>query len=279
MTNNLPDENYGIVENGGMELQLHHSKRINRDFSYNISGNFVYARNKIIEQDETPWGAGHEYMNSTGLPMGSGLYYQVIGVNKTEADLQRYPQVSGATLGDFIYADLDGDGAITNLDRKRSEYTTVPQIAFGATVQVRYKGFDLMVLLQGQARARYYYSPLVDPLSSNFDKRAAERAWTLDNRDSNYPRLGSTISNGGVYNSSFYHYDASFIRLKNVEIGYNLPKTWLQQAGISDCRIYVGGYNLLTFDNLKTVDPETSDTENQNYPQLRVFNAGIKLTF
>lgn len=275
----LPDENLGIVDNTGLELQLSHSKRVNKDFSYTVKGNFLYAKNTIKYMDETPWGKGYDYMRLEGHPMGAELYYKVIGINKTEDDLKNNAQIAGATLGDFIYADLDKDGAITSRDRERRDLTSVPQIVFGATVSMQWKGFDFMVLLQGQARARFYYSPLNDPRSGNLDREAAEKAWTFENRDSNYPRIGSTASNGSVYRNSFYYKDASFLRLKNLEIGYTLPKTLLAKLGITNTRIYIGGYNLFTIDGLKSVDPETSDESVQTYPQLRVFNAGVKLTF
>lgn len=275
----LPDENLGIVSNTGVELQLSHSKRANRNFSYTVKGNFLYAKNTIKYMDETPWGEGYDYMKLEGHPMGAALYYRVIGINKTEDDLKNHPQVAGATLGDFIYADLDKDGAITSRDRERKDLTSVPQIVFGGTANIQWKGFDLMILLQGQARARFYYAPLCDPRSSNIDYQAAKKAWTFENKDSNYPRIGSTASNGSVYRNSFYYKDASFLRLKNLEIGYTLPKTFLAKFGIANTRIYVGGYNLFTIDGLKSVDPETSDESVQTYPQLRVFNAGAKLTF
>jgi TonB-linked SusC/RagA family outer membrane protein len=275
----LPDENIGKVNNTGIEFQFSHQKRVNKDFSYAIKGNFLYAKNKIIFMDETPWGEGYDYMKLEGHPMGAQLYYQAKGINKTEDDLKNNPQVSGATLGDFIFKDLDGDGKITSFDRKRCDLTAVPQIVYGCTLSALYKGFDFMMLLQGQARARFYYSPLNQPISGNIQKDFAEKAWTLDNTDSDYPRIGSGVSNGGLYRSSFYYKDASFLRLKNLEIGYTLPSEWTNKFGIKNLRIYIGGYNLLTFDKLKYVDPENSDEEDQTYPQVKVYNAGVKLTF
>jgi len=278
LTNNLPDENIGIVSNRGVELQLSHENRVN-DLMYHISGNFMWAKNSVDFMDETPWGAGHEYMNATGHPMGAGLYYQVIGINKTQEDLEKYPQMSGAGLGDFIFADIDNDGEITTYDRKRCDYTTVPQIVFGLNGTLQYKNFDFSLLFQGQALARYYYAPLVDPVSSNVEKDAAEKAWTLTNNTSDYPRIGSNIANGGVTRSSFYYRDASFLRLKNLEIGYTIPQKVFGQVGIKSLRVYAAGYNLFTISGLKNVDPETSDESYQTYPQMRIFNFGVKLNF
>lgn len=281
LTNNLPDENIGIVSNRGVELQLTHENRVaNGEFLYRIGGNIMYARNRIEYMDETPWGEGHEYMNATGHPMGAELYYQVIGINKTQEDLEKYPQMAGATLGDFIFADLDGNGVIDTYDRKRCDLTTVPELVFGLNFEAQWKGFDLSVLFQGQGRARYYYAPLMDPVSGNVEREAAEKAWTLDNADSDWPRLGSNVSNGHTTRSSFYYRDASFLRLKNVELGYTFNQAMFgTKVGIRSLRIYIAGYNLLTFSGLKNVDPETDDESYQNYPQMRIFNAGVKLTF
>lgn len=227
-----------------------------------------------------PWGEGHEYMNRTGHPMGSALYYQVIGINRNAEDLENYPQMSGATLGDFIFEDIDKDGKITNFDRKRCDLTTVPEVVFGLGGELQWKQFDFNILFQGQARARFYYAPLVDPVSGNVEKEAAERAWTLANTDASHPRLGSNISNGGVTASSFYYRNASFVRLKNIELGYTLPSSVFgQNAAVKGLRFYIAGYNLFTLSELKNVDPETSDESYQTYPQMRIFNTGVKLTF
>ncbi|MDI9550918.1 MAG: TonB-dependent receptor [Bacteroidales bacterium] len=281
LTNNLPDENIGRVRNQGVELQLSHENRLSGgDLRYRLAGNFLYAKNTIEYMDETPWGEGHEYMNLTGHPMGAGLYYQVAGINKTQADLENIPQMSGATLGDFYFKDLDNDGKITNLDRKRCDLTSVPQIVFGLNAEAQWKNFDFSMLLQGQARVRYYYAPLTDPVSGNVERFAAERAWTLDNPDSDYPRIGSNIVNGSVTRSSWYYRNAAFLRLKNIELGYSIPSNSLfNRLGINGLRFYIAGYNLLTLSGLKEVDPETSDESYQTYPQVRIFNTGVKLTF
>ena len=281
LTNSLPDENIGIVNNKGVELQLSHENKVaGGDFRYRVNGNFMYAKNTIEYMDEAPWPEGHDYMKLEGMPMGSELYYKVGGINKTAEDLQNHPQMSGATLGDFWFVDLDGDGDITELDRYRMPFTSVPQIVFGLSFDATWKNLDFSILFQGQGGARYYYSPAMDPVSGNLDWYAATNAWTLDNPDSNYPRIGSTVSNGGVNRNDFYSMNAAFLRLKNVELGYTLPlKTWIPKLGVKGLRFYIAGYNLLTFSDLKYVDPETSDESYQTYPQMRIVNTGVKLTF
>jgi hypothetical protein len=160
------------------------------------------------------------------------------------------------------------------------DYTVVPQMVFGTSVDITWRNFDFSMLLQGQALARYYYSPMMDPVSGNLDRFAAENAWTKDNPNSDQPRIGSTVSNGGVNRSSFYSRNAAFLRLKNLEIGYTIQMNRLvPKLGVSGLRFYVAGYNLLTLSELKFVDPETSDEGYQTYPQMRIINTGVKLTF
>ena len=100
------------------------------------------------------------------------------------------------------------------------------------------------------------------------------------NPGTNYPRIASNIGNGGVYRSSHYYRNAAFLRLKNLEIGYSIPgRVFGHQVGIKNIRVYGAGYNLLTFSELKTIDPETSDEGYQTYPQVKIYNFGVKVTF
>jgi hypothetical protein len=239
-----------------------------------------YAKNVIEYMDETPYDEKHQYMNRTGHPMGATLIYQVKGINRTHEDLDKYPQMAGAGLGDFYFEDLDGNNIIDAQDRLRCDLTAVPQIVFGLNSEAQWKNFDLSILLQGQALARYYYAPLTDPVSGNIERDVAVNAWTLDNTQTDHPRIASNIGNGGVYRTSYYYRNAAFLRLKNVELGYTLPgNVFGHQVGIKSTRFYAAGYNLLTLSELKTIDPETSDEGYQTYPQVKIFNFGVKVTF
>lgn len=277
----LPDENIGIVDNNGFEFQLSHAGK-SGDFTYNLSGNFLFARNRVVYMDEAPWGEGYDYLKLEGHPMGAMLLYEVIGINKTEEDLTKYPQIKGAQLGDFIFKRNDPNPSdpkvITTKDMKRMELAPVPEIVFGLSFDARWKMFDFMALFSGQARAKYYISRRTDPAEGNILQDIADGRWSKDNPTADKPGVGGVV-NGSA--STWWHRDASFLRLKNIELGMNLPGKWLGSSvtGVNNLRIFIGGYNLLTFDKLKIVDPETSDSEAQNYPQVRIFNAGVKLTF
>jgi TonB-linked SusC/RagA family outer membrane protein len=274
-SSNLPEENIGIVENQGFEAQLRHGGHSKGgDFRYNIAGNFMYARNKVIFMDETPQPEGYEYLYLTGHPMGSSLYYQCIGINRTEEDLKNYPQMAGSGLGDYIYEDIDKNGKIDAKDMLRSDLNTIPQIVFGLTGNFQYKNFDLSILFQGQALARFHYTPLQAPLEGNITEEMATQSWTLDRTDAKYGRINSTNNRK---ESTMWLRNASFLRLKNLELGYNFSGKALKSAGIKGLRLYIGGYNLFTITGLKELDPETNNTA--TYPLMRVFNTGVKVTF
>ena len=261
---------------------MSHEKSVNKNFSYRISGNFTYAKNEVEYMDETPWSSTDDgvyydrsYMNQTGRPMGSSLYYHAIGLFKTQEDLDNYPRAAGQGLGDLIYEDIDKDGKITSNDRYRSPYNTIPQIVYGVTFEARWKAFDFMVLFQGQGRARLYLSQNDDPAVGNITKDLYEGSWSTANPDANKPKLQSSY----VGACDYYLKKANFIRLKNVEIGYTFKNEFFHKMGVASLRFYVGGYNLFTISPLKEIDPETNSSELQAYPQVRVFNTGVKFTF
>ena len=182
--------------------------------------------------------------------------------------------MAGSGLGDYIYADIDENGKIDAKDMLRSDLNTIPQIVFGLTGNFQYKNFDLSILFQGQARARFHYTPLQAPLEGNITKEMATQSWTLDRPDAKYGRINSTNNRK---ESTIWLRNASFLRLKNVELGYNFSGKVLKGAGIKGLRLYIGGYNLFTISGLKELDPETNNTA--TYPLMRVFNTGVKVTF
>lgn len=272
---NLPNENIGKVENKGVELQLTHQSKIGQ-VDLNVSGNFTFARNKVIDIDETPWGEGYEYMNAEGKPMGTGLYYQAIGIFRDEEHLESYPHLEGARPGDIIFKDVDGNGQIDGMDRVRADLMHFPEIVFGLNIGLNWRNFDLNMLLQGQARAQQAVYTRMDATGNSFNF-ITENRWTTNNLDGTMPRSGSSITNN--YESNFWMRDASFLRLKNIEIGYTLPQRWFKKVPISNCRVYISGYNLFTLDHIKVMDPETDNAGGSYYPQMKIFNFGLSLTF
>ncbi|MDR1201825.1 MAG: TonB-dependent receptor [Tannerellaceae bacterium] len=272
---NLPNENIGKVRNQGIELLLTHNSKIG-EVGLNLSGNFMFARNKVINIDETPWPEGHDYMKAEGKPMGTELYYHAIGIFRTQEELDSYPSKPGAELGDLIYEDVDKNGVIDDLDRVRADLMHFPEIVFGFNVGLNWKSFDVSMLLQGQARAQQLVHMRIDHTGNAFKERTDNR-WTPNNINGTMPRVESITSTSAE--SDFWMKDATFVRLKNLEIGYTLPQSLLKKLRISNLRIYLSGHNLFTFDKLKVMDPESDQAGANYYPQMRLFNIGVNLTF
>jgi TonB-linked SusC/RagA family outer membrane protein len=273
----LPDENIGKVANSGVELQLRHDRRAGK-VNYGVSGNFMYARNKVIFIDETPWPEGHDYLKAEGKPLGAGLAYKTLGIYRDQAEIDAYPHIPSVRPGDLKFEDIDGDGSITSLDRTRRNLTSFPEIVFGLNFNAAWNGFDASILFQGQARAEQSIYSRVDQTSNFYMERVRDR-WSPSNPNGSQPRAGGTINFPESYNSDFFIQNASFVRLKNLEIGYTAPKAWFEKLNIQNLRLYVSGFNLFTLSHIKVIDPETTTSDGGYYPQLRVFNAGLNVTF
>ncbi|WP_255474213.1 SusC/RagA family TonB-linked outer membrane protein [Pontibacter qinzhouensis] len=274
----VPSENIGQVDNNGIEATLGYSKS-SGDFKYNISGNITYATNKIVFRDEAP--EVLDYQRETGRPMNSYLLYKTIGIFRTQEDLDNYPHPSGTKLGDLIYEDHNRDGQITADDMVRTELGNIPQIVYGVNLGAEYKNFDISVLFQGQGRVRQYVLPDVG-ISGNYFNSWAENRWSPANPGGSYPRVdtrsGSSVS-GGLFPSDFWLYNTAFVRLKNVELGYNLPTQLMSKIKLQNLRIYANAFNLLTFSKVKDFDPETNSGNAQFYPQQRIVNLGVNVRF
>jgi hypothetical protein len=250
-----------------------------------------YQKNRIIFWDEA---AGTlDYQKSTGYPMFSGLYYKAIGIFHTQAEVDKYPHWNGARPGDVIFEDYNQDGKIDSKDRVRIYKSDVPRFTGGLTFNGQFKGFDLSLLFQGAAGAVRYISTESGEIG-NFLQSFAENRWTVNNPDASGPR---TFNRGNEYwvgqGNTYWLHKTNYIRLKNVELGYNLPASLIGKAGIQNVRIYVNAYNFLTWaPDLKEFDPEfgannansnatnnSISTSGQGYPLQKILNAGISVTF
>ncbi|WP_153799001.1 SusC/RagA family TonB-linked outer membrane protein [Foetidibacter luteolus] len=285
----LPDENFGIVENRGVELALGYSGRAG-DFSYNLNGNFAYARNKIIDFDEparqVPW------QKLTGYPQGTELVYKAIGIFKDEDQISKTPHVAGARPGDIIIEDYDGDGEITADDRILNKKSVNPEITYGFNVNLRYKNWSLSGLIQGSANAtrRMYYE--LQGFAGNYFGYDADGRWTPDNTDASKPRAFDR--NDAYWRSNYittYSYQsASYARLKNVQLSYTFPARMLKVVHLREAQVYVSGQNLfLLYSGNKYVDPEMGGIKTGNaskdysgsgftlYPVMKTYAVGVRI--
>jgi hypothetical protein len=182
------------------------------------------------------------------------------------------------------FKDVNGDGKIDPNDRVYMGYSNIPEITYGLGISLTYKGFDLSMLLQGTDRVSFFASPTPFPeaYKRNVWKYIEESRWTPQNQDINatFPRLSIGSGNGGNYlNSSHWLRDGSYIRLKQLELGYSLPKNSLQKINIKGARIYTNGLNLLTISSFKWWDPEARNSTGMFYPAQQVVNLGLDINF
>ncbi|MEX2593937.1 MAG: TonB-dependent receptor [Anditalea sp.] len=284
----LPRENIGEVINQGFEMQLGYTNEVG-DFYYQVSANGSYAKNKIKFWDETP--GVPEYQQSTGQPMNARLYYQAIGVFVDEAAVEAYPHWSGARPGDIIFEDVNEDGVIDGLDRVRSDKTSIPIFTGGFNLDLGYKNFYASVLFQGAAGAeRAYRTFSGGPGNGNFLWNDIKDRWTEENPSSTHPRAWDRAKEywmtDGEPNNTYWVRSSDYLRLKNVEIGYNIPSNIIERVGVENLRIYASGQNLFTMTGMTDFDPESPDealgsiwVNSQVYPLNKTINLGLSLTF
>lgn len=286
----LPAENIGKVDNTGFDFKIEWSDNIGKDWHYSISATGGYAKNTIKFWDEAP--GAPEWQKSTGHPMNTSLYYEYDGVFKDWDeinDIANRPNYDGITKdadlrpGDMKFKDLDGDGKITPDDRYRSDRTNEPKWTYGITGNLQWKNFDLSVLFQGAADSwTKVYWEAGD--IGNYPKYVYDKHWSIENPSSLYPRVNERSAyywdGTAAGSNTYWMVNTNYIRLKNLEIGWTLPKAWLSKTKlISYARIYVNGVNLLTFSPCKDIDPESTSSNATNYPQSKIINVGFTVTF
>jgi TonB-linked SusC/RagA family outer membrane protein len=274
----LPDENIGKAKNQGFEMMLSHRRRLG-DFSYKISGNITYTANEIIFMDESP--NIPDYQRREGHPIDSWLLYKTDGIFNTQEEFDATDtKRPGAQLGDIKYIDVNEDGVINDLDRTRIYDSNIPKFIYGLNFNFQYKGFELSMLWQGQADAITYVNPTQRNGDINIPLWMYNDRWTPENEDATMPR--AFYHRTETYNtlrSDFWLEDASFLRLRNLELAYTLPQNIISKTFLGNARIYVSGFNLLLFDKIKNYDPEVVNELGTYYPATKVYNIGVKLTF
>ncbi|MDQ0641795.1 TonB-linked SusC/RagA family outer membrane protein [Pedobacter sp. W3I1] len=286
ITDRLPPVNLGKVNNKGFEFKLSYNDQVG-DLNFGVSVNGGYAKNKIIFWDETP--GAPEWQRSTGRVTSSWLVYDYDGVFKDQAEISanklNYSALTGNLRpGDMKFKDINGDGKINADDKIRLDKNGTPTFTGGVNFNVQYKGFDLSVLIQGATGGMQIVGLTESGDIGNFLEWSYLNRWSIDNPSSVNPRLSNrgatyyTDSNNAL-NNTYWLRSNNYIRLKNVELGYTLPTTWVEKVGLNSVRVYANGLNLATLDKIKIWDPESTNTSGQYYPQARVINMGIKATF
>ena len=182
------------------------------------------------------------------------------------------------------YADLNNDGIIDERDKKVvSPYSNTPEIMFGLNLSASWKGFDFSALFQGAANRNVMLGGFATQMfingDANLPRYLYEDRWTPDNRDARYPKAWGPDHPSNNKSSTFWLINGNYVRLKNVELGYSISKDILSRVGVDRLRIYVGGSNLFSIDHMPGYDPEKQDGGPNYYPQQKVFNMGVNITF
>lgn len=308
-----PIVNIGQMQNRGLELAISYRDQLNDDLFFNISANASYNENEVkrLNEDERivagRWdGDGNVTVTEVGRPLGSYYGFIVDGIIQSEAELEALNEGApdgiytnaGTGPGDFRYRDIgrfdengefvpEPDGEITSADRTFIG-NPWPKWIFGFNTNIEYKSFDLSLFFQGMAGVDRFnsFKSLTHNLNGDFSMTTdALGRWTPENRNNDQPRIINDDPNRNRSRvSSYFVEDGSFLRLKNVQIGYTIPDGWIN--GLSRMRVYVSGQNLLTFTAYEGFDPEFDTGNNANkgidrggYPQSRIFTAGLQLDF
>ena len=289
-----PTVNNGSVENKGIEVALNYANMVKggtfRGFRYNAGVYFDRSRNKLTE-----FGAeeiGSYSIKREGLPYDEYYMLECIGVFADQAEINASPKQfnDNTQPGDLKYKDISGpdgkpDGVIDNYDR-RTFSGRFPGFEYGINASATWKGFDLSLIGQGVADKKYYTTDWgVQPFmqGSSPNKDYIKHMWTEENPyGAKHPKLYWQDMGGGKNTrpNSYYLKDASFFRLKNLTLGYTLPRVWTEKANISKVRIYFSGDNLLTLTPYKGLDPERNgDGRDAIYPQNRIYSIGLNVEF
>ena len=287
-------QNLGEVSNRGVDIELSWNDKIGKDLRYYIRPNLTFSRNRLEYKAEVA------RKNSWRKETGKRLYENFVYVfdhfvaDQEEADRLNkigYQPWGQLIPGDVVYKDLDRNGVIDDEDRTAMGNPRSPELMFGIPFGFQYKNFDFSVLLQGATKssillngAAVFDFPQFEQDKIGRVKKMHLDRWTPETAaTAKYPALHyGTHDNNKNGNSSLFLYDASYLRLKNVEIGYNVSPKLLRKFHVQQARIYVQGLNLLTFDKLGDVDidPETKSGDGASwYPIQKVFNFGIDITF
>ncbi|TKC09742.1 TonB-dependent receptor [Pedobacter frigoris] len=297
-----PWQNFGKVSNHGIDASLNVTQNIGQA-KLTYRGNLTFARNKILEYDEVP--QLYPWMNITGTRLNSPNLYVADGLYANDdftlttnpdgtrnyvlkAGLPVSSLSAGVRPGDIKYKDLNGDKLINQFDQTR-EYgnPAVPELIYGFGMNVDYKGFYASLFFQGAGNTSTVFGGNAPqsffPFTYGFDESSVRKEglnrWTEQNpsQDVLYPRLHSVSFGNNTAQSTWWLRDASFIRLKNAEIGYRFPKNWLKKIGLETGRVYLMGNNIYVWDSIKMWDPEIGNAnEGMNYPLPRTYTFGLE---
>ena len=292
-----PWSNRGKVTNQGAEVTLNINKQINKNLFLGLMGSFTYAHNEIVDMDE-PLGTIGTTRAKTGHSVGQLFGYvhdrlfteddfttNAAGEQVLKEGIPTQTFTAKVRPGDIKYIDLDKNGVVDQYDQMAIGGTQNPEIVYGFGVNMRWKDLDFGAMFQGIGRTWRFLSSNIMPASNKgsmyniFDNY--QDRWTVDNQSQDvfYPRADYGPNANNSQQSTWWLRNMSFLRLKNVEVGYSCPKKWLRGFVISNARVFMRGTNLLTFSKFKLWDPELGTGDGAKYPAMKSVSVGFDITF
>lgn len=292
--------NVGKVESEGIDVGINYNRAFHNSMWTQLRGNFTFARNKATVYDEPVYAENEWYRFHVGYPVRQEWGYIAERLFVDDYEVANSPtQFFGSGreaqygAGDIKYRDVNGDGVINEADRVPIGLPTTPEIIYGFGGSFGYKGFDVSAFFQGSAQSSFFLepnkiAPFVPSLDGNNNpvpsqpngllKEVAENHWSEDNRNlyAFWPRLSNIQNNNNNQRSTWWMRDGTFLRLKNVELGYTLTSRLLKRWGLSNCRVYLNATNLFVISKFKIWDPEMGGN-GLGYPVQRVYNIGFNL--
>jgi TonB-linked SusC/RagA family outer membrane protein len=293
---NLAQENAGKMNNYGFELQLGTRRQFQNGLNINVAGNISLARNKMIETFETAATYNNPNRRRTGRALNTQFGYKALGLFQTSDDTngdgiistEEYPVTQWGTLrpGDIKYEDQNGDNKINSDDEVVIGYpNNYPLMTFGLNPNATWKGFDLSLFFQGSAMMSYrIYNFMTLPFlnnNSNADYEYYNNRWTKETPNAKYPLAHPNPVANNEQQSTFWTKSAAYLRLKNAQFGYTLPRFLLNAIKIQSIRVYVASQNMFTISGLKFMDPESANAQWDGtfYPTMKSYTIGANVTF
>lgn len=296
-TDETPWTNYGSMTNTGIELSLGY-RNMENDFKYNITANFTKIKNVVDKLGDAYIEAGTDNVNRTEVGRSIGEFYVIVtdGIfqnadeiysHTTEVEGEKVLIQPNAQPGDVRYVDFNQDGEITDDDRQFVG-SPLPKFLGGLNASIEYKGFDASIFITGVYGNKIfngvkYWLERMDDLG-NYPKGL--NYWNGEGSSNSIPRPYLGTTDNAKQNSDRWIEDGSYLRLKNVQIGYTLPEKIVNKANIANCRIYLSGGNLYTLTKYSGFDPEISGNgvyqqgnDNGHFPCVRSYRLGMQLTF
>lgn len=296
---NNPWVNAGSIENKGLEIDMKYRNSVN-DFNYSVGANLFTFKNEVISLGggEPLYGGGWITVTTTKTEVGKpiGFFYglKTDGIFQSAAEVQNYKNSEGGLIqptarpGDLRFVDIDGDG-IVNANDRTDIGNPFPKFSYGFNFAFDYKGFDLQALFQGTYGNKIMNAKKIDMNSGvgwyNAPADLLEKAWSPTNPTNEQFQINTDNTNN-LQVSDWLVEDGSYLRLKNVQLGYSLPKNLFPENTVSNIRLWLGGYNLITFTKYSGLDPEigrsaplSNGVDDGYYPQAKTIMVGLNITF